>query len=162
MNDAEIEKAALDLIGQMTVEEKVGQLTGNKGNLTRFLLIRLMEKKLGHVYAGGNKRLDIPPISFSDGSRGITVARGTCFPAGIARAATWNVDLERQVGDAIGREARSAGANYYGGLCINILRHPSNGRAQESFGEDPWLVGEMALATMEGVQQNNVMANNVA
>ena len=158
MSDAEIEKTALDLIAQMTVEEKVGQLTGNKGNLTRMMLIRMMEKKLGHVYAGGNKRLDIPPISFSDGSRGITVARGTCFPAGIARAATWNVDLERQVGDVMGKEARSAGANYYGGLCINLLRHPSNGRAQESFGEDPWLVGEMALATMEGVQKNNVMA----
>jgi beta-glucosidase len=158
MSDAEIEKAAMDLIARMTVEEKVGQLTGDKGNLTRLLLIRMMEKKLGHVYAGGNKRLDIPPISFSDGSRGITVARGTCFPAGIARAATWNADLERQVGDVMGKEARSAGANYYGGLCINLLRHPSNGRAQESFGEDPWLVGEMALVTMEGVQQNNVMA----
>lgn len=157
MSEAEIEKAALDLIGQMTVEDKVDQLTGRKGNLTRLMLIRMFEKKLGHVYAGANKRLDIPPISFSDGSRGITTARGTCFPCGMARAATWDTDLERQVGDIMGREARSAGANYYGGLCINLLRHPSWGRAQETFGEDPWLTGEMALATMQGIQYNNVM-----
>jgi beta-glucosidase len=137
MNEAELEKATQDIIVSMTLEEKVAQLAGDKDNLLRYIFIRLMEKNMGHAYAGGNKRLDIPPLSFSDGSRGITAARGTCFPAGIARGASWNVELERQVGEVIGKEARASGANYYGGLCINLLRHPSWGRAQETFGEDP-------------------------
>ena len=47
---------------------------------------------------------------------------------------------------------------FYGGLCLNLLRHPGWGRAQETFGEDPYLLGEMAVATLEGVQRNNVMA----
>jgi hypothetical protein len=119
MTKAEIEKTAMDLLSQMTLEEKVAQLTGDKDNLLRFGLIMLTDKKMGHAYAGGNKRLHIPPVSFSDGSRGIATAKGTCFPAGIARGATWNSDLEREVGEVIGIEARSAGANYFGGLCIN-------------------------------------------
>lgn len=158
MSKEEIEKTSLDLLSQMTIEEKVAQLTGDKDNLLRFGLIMLLDKKMGHAYAGGNKRLDIPPLSFSDGSRGIAIARGTCFPAGIARGATWNTDLVKEVGEVIGKEARSAGANYFAGLCMNLLRHPSWGRAQETFGEDPWLTGEMALATIKGVQKHNVMA----
>jgi beta-glucosidase len=158
MSKEEIEKTSLDLLSQMTIEEKVAQLTGDKDNLLRFGLIMLLDKKMGHAYAGGNKRLDIPPLSFSDGSRGIATARGTCFPAGIARGATWNTDLVKEVGEVIGIEARSAGANYFAGLCMNLLRHPSWGRAQETFGEDPWLIGEMALATIKGVQKHNVMA----
>ena len=59
---------------------------------------------------------------------------------------------------AIGQEIRAQHANLYGGLCLNLLRHPGWGRAQETFGEDPYLLGEMAVATLEGVQRNNVMA----
>ena len=76
----------------------------------------------------------------------------------MARAATWDLDLQRRVGDAIGKEARAQGANYWGGLCLNIVRHPSMGRAEEVYGEDPWLTGEMGVAILEAVQRHNVMA----
>ncbi len=62
------------------------------------------------------------------------------------------------VADAVGQELRAQGANLFGGPCINLLRHPGWGRAQETFGEDPYLLGEMAAATIEGVQRHNVMA----
>ena len=88
----------------------------------------------------------------------MTCGRATAFPVAIARAATWDLDLQRRVGDAIGKEARAQGANYWGGLCLNIVRHPSMGRAQETYGEDPWLTGEMGVAILEAVQRHNVMA----
>ena len=86
------------------------------------------------------------------------VGRSTSFPVSIARAASWDLDLQRRVGDAIGQEARAQGANYWGGLCLNIVRHPSMGRAQETYGEDPWLTGEMGVAIFDAVQRHNVMA----
>jgi len=76
----------------------------------------------------------------------------------MARGASWDLDLERRVGDAMGQEIRAQHANFYGGLCLNLLRHPGWGRAQETFGEDPYLLGEMAVATLESVQRSNVMA----
>ena len=158
MSKKDIETAALDLLSKMTVEEKVDQLAGNKDNMWRIFSIAAINKKMGHPYSGRNKRLDIPPLSFSDGPRGIVSAKGTSFPVAMARGASWDVELEKQVADVMGKEARAAGVNYYAGVCINVLRHPSWGRAQETFGEDPWLLGEMGLALANGVQDHNVMA----
>ena len=110
------------------------------------------------MYAGRNERLGIPPIAFSDGPRGVICGRSTAFPVAMARAATWDLALQRRVGDVIGQEARAQGANYWGGLCLNIVRHPSMGRAEEVYGEDPWLTGEMGAAILTAVQRHNVMA----
>lgn len=76
----------------------------------------------------------------------------------MARAASFDHKLERQVGEAIGEEARAQGANYFAGVCVNLLMHPAGGRAQESYGEDPFLVGEMGAELVKGVQEHNVMA----
>lgn len=62
------------------------------------------------------------------------------------------------MGEAIAKEVRSVGGNYFGGVCINLIRHPCMGRAQESFGEDPFHVGELGKALTIGVQKQNVMA----
>jgi beta-glucosidase len=156
MSLAAADRAALDLISRMTLEEKVAQMTGS--GLESLYLSRLVRGTVGLVYAGGNERLGIPPIAFTDGPRGVVVGRSTSFPVAMARAATWDLDLQRRVGDAIGEEARAQGANYWGGLCLNIVRHPSMGRAQEAYGEDPWLTGEMGVAILEAVQSHNVMA----
>jgi len=59
----------------------------------------------------------------------------------MARGATFDVALEQEVGDVIGREVRAAGANLYGGVCINLLRHPAWGRAQETYGDEPLHLG---------------------
>ena len=72
----------------------------------------------------------------------------------MARGATWDVDLEERIGDAIGRELRAVGADLYGGVCVNVLRHPAWGRAQETYGEDPHHVGELGAALTRGVQRH--------
>ena len=61
----------------------------------------------------------------------------TCFPVAMARGASWDLDLERRVGDAMGQEIRAQNGNLYGGLCLNLLRHPGWGRAQETFRRGP-------------------------
>jgi beta-glucosidase len=76
----------------------------------------------------------------------------------MARGASFDVELEQRVGDAIGRELRAHGCNLFGGVCINLLRHPAWGRAQETYGEDPFLLGEMGAALVRGVQHHNVVA----
>ena len=64
----------------------------------------------------------------------------------MARGATWDPDLEERIGDAIGRELRALGGNLFGGVCINLLRHPAWGRAQETYGEDPYHLGALGAA----------------
>ena len=102
-------------------------------------------------------RLGIPGFAFSDGPRGVVIGPATCFPVSMARGATWDLDLEERIGDAIGQELRAVGADLYGGVCVNILRHPAWGRAQETYGEDPHHVGELGAALTRGVQRH-VMA----
>jgi beta-glucosidase len=85
------------------------------------------------------------------------IGRSTAFPVSIARGATWDPELEEQVGGVIGAEARAQGANFFGGVCINLPRHPAWGRVQETYGEDPVLLGEMGAALVRGTQRH-VMA----
>jgi beta-glucosidase len=86
------------------------------------------------------------------------MGRSTCFPVSMARGASFDRALEKRIGDAIGKEARAQDANFFGGVCVNLLRHPAWGRAQETYGEDPFLVGEMGKSLAEAVQEHNVMA----
>lgn len=160
MSNDELEDAVRRLVKKMTMKEKLNQLAGDWGRTgyiklgVRFGLL----KQYCIVYAGRDKKNEIQPIAFSDGPRGITVGRSTCFPVAMARAATWDTELEKRVGDAIGKEARAQHVNYFAGVCINLLRHPGWGRAQECYGEDPWLTGKMGVAVTNGVQRHNVMA----
>lgn len=106
---------------------------------------------------GAIPRLNIPGVKFTDGPRGVVMGSSTAFPISMARGATWDVELERRVGNAIGLEAKAQGANYFAGVCINLPRHPAWGRIQETYGEDPFLLGEFGVALTQGVQ-NHVMA----
>jgi len=99
-------------------------------------------------------RLGVPGFAFSDGPRGVVIGPATCFPVSMARGASWDVDLEERIGEAVGRELRAVGATLYGGVCVNVLRHPAWGRAQETYGEDPLHVGEMGAALARGVQRH--------
>jgi beta-glucosidase len=150
------DRAALDLVSRMTLDQKLHEMTG--GDLTPAILSAVLHGHGTPGYVGGDQGLGIPPLAFTDGPRGVGSGHSTAFPVAMARAASWDVDLQRRVGDVIGKEARAQGANWWGGLCINLVRHPSMGRAEETFGEDPWLMGEMAVATLEAVQRHNVMA----
>ena len=104
--------------------------------------------------AARNERVGIPGIAFTDGPRGVVIGNATCFPVAMARAATFDLALEEEIGRVIGLEGRAAGANYFGGVCVNLLRHPAWGRAQETYGEDPHLLGEMGAALTRGVQEH--------
>lgn len=140
-----------DLVSQMTLEEKVSQMAGDSG-------IMLPEgETLFNV--PGVERLGIPPFKMADGPRGVgTVEGATTFPVGMARGATWDPGVEQRVGAAMGRELRAAGGNVLLAPTINILRHPSWGRSQETYGEDVHHLSRMGVAFVEGVQQY-VLAN---
>ncbi|MBE0697316.1 MAG: glycoside hydrolase family 3 C-terminal domain-containing protein [Anaerolineaceae bacterium] len=110
------------------------------------------------IATNGVKRLGVPPIKFSDGPRGAVVGKSTCFPVSMARGASFDRDLERRIGEVIAKEIRAQGGNFFGGVCVNLLRHPAWGRAQETYGEDPYHVGELGASLTEGIQAHNVMA----
>lgn len=106
--------------------------------------------------AAAVERLGVPGLRFSDGPRGVVVGSSSCFPVSMARGATFDPDLEERIGNAIGLELRAAGATFYGGVCVNLLRHPAWGRAQETYGEDPHHVGELGAALVRGVQRHAI------
>ena len=101
--------------------------------------------------------VDVPGVHFVDGPRGIVFHGATTFPVSMARGAAWDPELEERIGDTIGREARDGGANLFAGVCINLLRHPAWGRAQETYGEDSYHLGMLGAALTRGVQRH-VMA----
>lgn len=148
-----------EVIPQLTLEEKIGIMSG-----------QVTEKKLlddlfviGHYNVKpyptmAVNRLGLPNIRFVDGPRGVVAGSSTCFPVSMARGATFDRDLEEQIGKAIGAEVRAQGGNYFGGVCINLPRNPRWGRAQECYGEDQYHLGEMGAALTRGVQSQNVMA----
>jgi beta-glucosidase len=103
--------------------------------------------------------MGIPGTVFLDGPRGIFRNKGaTAFPVTMARGASWDPDLERRVGEAMGEENRALGGNYSGAVCMNLLRNPRWGRSQETYGEDSYHIGEMASALVAGIQSRDVQA----
>ncbi|SJN10367.1 Beta-glucosidase [Leucobacter sp. 7(1)] len=148
--ELDADEAADQLIDQMTVEEVLGLLDGDSPRLL-LPLIPILHGRRPFV-AGAVSRLGIPGIRFSDGARGVVIGACTAFPVTIARAATWDPLLEERVGLAIGLETRARGANYSASVCVNLLRHPAWGRAQECYGEDPVLTGRMGSALTRGVR----------
>jgi beta-glucosidase len=156
MNDS-TEARAKEILEQMTLKQKVYEMHGH--GLARFGLSILFSKKVKPVHAGGNKKFDLPSTIFLDGPRGVSFYKGTtAFPTTMARGASWDVDLERRIGEAMAKEVRALGANYSGAVCMNLLRHPAWGRSQETYGEDPHHLGEMASALVAGIQSHNVQA----
>ncbi|MBN1439044.1 MAG: glycoside hydrolase family 3 C-terminal domain-containing protein [Anaerolineales bacterium] len=157
LSDAQIDARARDLLGRLTLDEKIKMMSGDEPFWPG------MADMLGGGYAdhpwvaGAVPRLGIPGVRFADGPRGVVMDGGTTFPVSMARGATFDPGLEERVGDAIGRELRAMGGNFFGGVCINLPRHPAWGRAQETYGEDPVLLGEFGAALVRGVQKH-VMA----
>jgi len=83
-----------------------------------------------------------------------------CYPPGILLGSTWNREVVRQVGDALGMEAAVYGVNcLLGTPNINLLREPRNGRFFEGFAEDPMLAGALGQEMVKGVQGRGVAAN---
>ena len=147
MND-EYSAKAKELLGRMTLEEKALLLTGDGWWATHRI-----------------DRLGIPSISLTDGPHGVRKGQGaglvtsvpaTCFPTASALSCSWDLDLLRRVGVALGEESHAIDVQILLGPGINMERSPLGGRNFEYFSEDPVLAGKLAAAYIEGVQSQGV------
>ncbi len=140
------------LLGELTLEEKASLVSGSGFWWTRRI-----------------ERLGIPSIMVSDGPHGLRKQAGqgdhvgvggsipaTCFPTASALASSWDRDLVRAVGAAIGTEARAQDLAVVLGPGINLKRSPLCGRNFEYLSEDPVLAGELGAAMVEGIQGQGV------
>ena len=153
----EIEEFVTWCLDELSLTEKIYMMSGH-GFIEQYLADEGQYNISPYQTGGGNDRLGLPKLMFTDGPRGVALGNSTCFPVAMARGASWDVELEQRIGHAIGRETRAQGSNFFGGVCINLLRHPAWGRAQETYGEDPHHLGMMGSALVRGVQHHNVVA----
>ena len=114
---------------------------------------------------------NVPSFVMSDGPHGVRrqlgdadhlgiaqAEKATCFPTASALAVTWNPELARDMGEALGLEARSLGVDVLLGPGLNIKRSPLCGRNFEYFSEDPILAGTMAAGLVDGIQSTGTAA----
>ncbi|MBS5884470.1 MAG: glycoside hydrolase family 3 C-terminal domain-containing protein [Clostridium sp.] len=144
-----------EILGSLTLEEKVGMIHG-----------------AGLFRTEGVERLGIKPLKMSDGPMGVRnefpdnswVPYGhsddyvSYLPSNTALASTWNRELAYKEGYVLGNEARGRGKDIILAPGINIIRSPLCGRNFEYMSEDPYLTKEMAVPYIKGVQENDVAA----
>jgi beta-glucosidase len=138
------------LVAQMTLEEKAALCTGASAWTTTPV-----------------KRLDLPELLMSDGPHGLrrvpevhSLISGslpaTCFPTASSLAASWDVDLLKEMGRALAEEAIALEVDVILGPGVNMKRSPLCGRNFEYFSEDPYLAGALAASLVEGIQCQGV------
>jgi beta-glucosidase len=142
------------LLGKLTLEEKIKMVHANSA-----------------FAAGGIPRLGIPEVMTSDGPHGVRPEQGrnwkppvgandasTYLPTNNTLAATWNPALGYAYGMVLGGEANARGKDIILGPGINIVRAPLNGRNFEYLSEDPFLISQMVVGYIKGVQSQGVSA----
>ncbi|MEV4556261.1 discoidin domain-containing protein [Kitasatospora sp. NPDC049285] len=144
----------------VAVATRVAQLMGA---MTQDQKDRMLYGTDSKVYIGqiaGQPALCIPDVNFEDGPTGVGDGLGgvTQFPDGEVSAATFDPGYVHDFGVAIGQEFAGKGVNVSLGPTINMVRDPRWGRAYETFGEDPYLTGEIVSADVQGMQSQCVMA----
>jgi beta-glucosidase-like glycosyl hydrolase len=104
--------------------------------------------------------LCMPALNMEDGPDGVGDGNGgvTAFPDGESAAATWDPALIEQEGTAMGAEFAGKGVNISLGPTTNLVRDPRWGRTYETYGEDPYLAGQITSAEVDGIQSQGVMA----
>jgi beta-glucosidase len=143
---------ARELVARMTLSEKIEQLHGIKNAEY-------------YRYVPPVPRLGIPAFHIANGPAGVGPAGdtpqkpATALPAPIALASTWDSALAKSYGVLIGKEAKDLGEDLMESPDVNIARVPQNGRTFEAFGEDPYLVSQMAVAEIQGIQSQDIIAN---
>jgi beta-glucosidase len=136
------EQRAEEILSQMSLDEKIAYIGGTN-----------------NFYIRAIPRLNLPEIKMSDGPM---AARNdgptTAYPGGIALAATWDTNMAREIGEALGRDCRARGVNILLGPAVNIYRSPLCGRNFEYMGEDPFLASTMVAPMVRGIQSQGVLA----
>jgi beta-glucosidase len=136
-----------DLIKKMSLKEKISFLSGVDNWRTAAI-----------------PHLKIPSLVMTDGPHGVRAPKdenrqegpATSFPTGVSMASSWDPDLIEEVGAALGEETRAMGCDILLGPCVNIMRSPLGGRNFESYSEDPFLAGRIAVAFINGVQSQKI------
>ncbi len=157
MTQVEIITTIDAVLAEATLEEKVEMMSG-AGFFAAYMEDDRVWAARPYRAGGGIERLGIEPFYFTDGPRGVARGQSTCFPCTMARGASFDPELEQRIGEVMGIEARAQGCTLSGAVCFNLLRHPSWGRAQETYGEDTYHLGEMGAALAVGIQTHNVAA----
>ncbi|AWB46750.1 beta-glucosidase [Paenibacillus sp. CAA11] len=103
-------------------------------------------------YAMEHSRLGIPILIGEECSHGHMAIDGTVFPVPLLLGSTWNVELYRDMCRAVARETRAQGGAVTYSPVLDVVRDPRWGRTEECFAEDPYLIGEFAAASVEGLQ----------
>lgn len=114
--------------------------------------------KTGQDYLTHNTTLGIPAWVQSEGIHGFLIPNATIFNSPIGQACSWNPDLVRKMGAAIGQEAAALGVNNIFGPLADLARELRFGRVEETYGEDGFLAGEMAYSYVKGLQSKGVAA----
>nr|WP_246427176.1 glycoside hydrolase family 3 N-terminal domain-containing protein [Sphingopyxis panaciterrulae] len=103
-------------------------------------------------WAREHTRLGIPILFHEESLHGFAAKNATAFPQAIGLASTWDPDLVRDVNALIAGEVRARGVHLTLSPVVDVARDPRWGRIEETFGEDPFLVGELGVAAVEGLQ----------
>lgn len=138
-----------EIISKMTLEEKISLSSGGT-----FWETKKMEK------------YSIPAVFMCDGPHGVRKQEdsadmlgvnrslpATCFPSEVTRAGSWNEELEEEIGEAVGEEAKKENVALILGPGVNIKRNPLCGRSFEYYSEDPYLAGKMGAAFIRGIEK---------
>jgi beta-glucosidase len=141
------------LLGQLTRDDKLRMLNGGERITPEYWTI--------DFDATGASKIGLKDMPMRDGPRGVHSLQGeqtTTFAVAEARAAAFDVDLEYRVGAVMATEMKALKYDVSLAPTMNVLRHPGWGRAQETYGEDPVLVGNMAAAFVRGMQDQKMIA----
>jgi beta-glucosidase len=103
-------------------------------------------------------RLGVPVDFTNEGIRGLLHTKATSFPAQLAVASTWDRTLVREIGRITGREARALGYTNVYSPVLDLARDPRWGRVIETYGEDPFLVSELGVEQVSGIQEARVVS----
>ena len=145
------EKRAELLLHAMTLDEKITMVHGVDP--------RPIQGYVGFV--PGNSRLGIPALRLADGRAGVGNGAKdvTLLPAPITAASSWDTNLLHKFGEVLGNEEWRKGTNVALAPSIDVVRVPEWGRTFESYGEDPYFNGQMAIAEIQGIQSQGPIAD---
>jgi beta-glucosidase len=158
-----LERRVEDLLTRMTLAEKVGQLLQLNGQVEPVKTVReiqpgsllhiLNDELLLAMDAAAETRLGIPLLVAEDGIHGHSFHRGaTIFPTQLAMSCSWDPELLEDVARVTAREMSTTGAHWTFSPVLCLSRDLRWGRTGETFGEDPFLVGELGAAMIRGYQ----------